>query len=58
VIESRDHTLAMADRMLGFRDELGINLVFKASFDKANRTSISLVPRPRPRRRPRDSQPT
>lgn len=40
VIESRDHTLAMADRMRRFRDELGINLVFKASFDKANRTSI------------------
>jgi 2-dehydro-3-deoxyphosphooctonate aldolase (KDO 8-P synthase) len=40
VIESRDHTLAMADRLRNFRDELGINLVFKASFDKANRTSI------------------
>jgi len=40
VIESRDHTLAMADRMRKFRDDLGINLVFKASFDKANRTSI------------------
>lgn len=40
VIESRDHTLAMAERMRAFRDELGINLVFKASFDKANRTSI------------------
>jgi 2-dehydro-3-deoxyphosphooctonate aldolase (KDO 8-P synthase) len=40
VIESRDHTLGMADRMRAFRDEFGINLVFKASFDKANRTSI------------------
>lgn len=40
VIESREHTLGMAERMRAFRDELGINLVFKASFDKANRTSI------------------
>ncbi len=40
VIESRDHTMGMAARLLEFRDELGINLVFKASFDKANRTSI------------------
>lgn len=41
VIESRDHTLRMAGEMLKLRDELGINLVFKSSFDKANRTSIS-----------------
>jgi 2-dehydro-3-deoxyphosphooctonate aldolase (KDO 8-P synthase) len=40
VIESRDHLLEMAGRMLELRDELKINLVFKASFDKANRTSI------------------
>ena len=40
VIESREHTLGMAERMLALRDELGISLVFKASFDKANRTSI------------------
>lgn len=41
VIESRDHTLRMADVMKKLRDELGVNLVFKASFDKANRSSIS-----------------
>lgn len=41
VIESREHTLRMADEMVKLRDELGINLVFKSSFDKANRTSIS-----------------
>lgn len=40
VIESREHTLAMARRLLALRDELGINLVFKSSFDKANRSSI------------------
>ncbi|HVT01748.1 MAG TPA: 3-deoxy-8-phosphooctulonate synthase [Thermoanaerobaculia bacterium] len=41
VIESRDHTLRMADTILKLRDELKINLVFKSSFDKANRTSIN-----------------
>ncbi len=41
VIESRDHTLRMADAMLALRDEMQVNLVFKASFDKANRSSIS-----------------
>lgn len=40
VIESRDHLLSMAGRMRELRDALKINLVFKASFDKANRTSI------------------
>jgi 2-dehydro-3-deoxyphosphooctonate aldolase (KDO 8-P synthase) len=40
VIESREHVLAMARTLRVLRDELKINLVFKASFDKANRTSI------------------
>src|SRR2546430_1587048 len=40
VIESREHALAMARTLRSLRDELGINLVFKSSFDKANRTSI------------------
>jgi len=40
VIESREHVLAMARTLRALRDELKINLVFKASFDKANRTSI------------------
>jgi 2-dehydro-3-deoxyphosphooctonate aldolase (KDO 8-P synthase) len=40
VIESREHVLAMARTIRALRDELNINLVFKASFDKANRTSI------------------
>ena len=40
VIESRDHALAMADKLLKIRDDLKVNLVFKSSFDKANRSSI------------------
>ena len=40
VIESREHALGMARTLLRLRDELGIQLVFKSSFDKANRTSI------------------
>ncbi len=40
VIESRDHTFLMAEILLKLRDEMKINLVFKASYDKANRTSI------------------
>ncbi|MCU1349106.1 MAG: kdsA [Acidobacteria bacterium] len=40
VIESREHALRMARTLVALRDELGINLVFKSSFDKANRSSI------------------
>jgi 2-dehydro-3-deoxyphosphooctonate aldolase (KDO 8-P synthase) len=40
VIESRDHALRMAGTLLKLRDALKINLVFKSSFDKANRSSI------------------
>src|SRR3954447_14045593 len=40
VIESREHALRMARTLVALRDELKINLVFKSSFDKANRTSI------------------
>jgi 2-dehydro-3-deoxyphosphooctonate aldolase (KDO 8-P synthase) len=40
VIESRDHALKMARTIRELRDELGVNIVFKSSFDKANRTSI------------------
>jgi 2-dehydro-3-deoxyphosphooctonate aldolase (KDO 8-P synthase) len=39
VIESREHTLAIADRLAGVANRLRIPLVFKASFDKANRSS-------------------
>src|SRR2546423_13262014 len=40
VIESRDHALAMARTLRKLRDELKIQLVFKWSLDKANRSSI------------------
>ncbi len=40
VIESREHALAMARTLRKLRDELKIHLVFKSSFDKANRTSV------------------
>jgi 2-dehydro-3-deoxyphosphooctonate aldolase (KDO 8-P synthase) len=40
VIESREHVLKMARLLAKMRDELGIQLVFKSSFDKANRSSI------------------
>ena len=40
VIESRRHTLYMAEMLTKMANELSIPFVFKASFDKANRTSI------------------
>jgi len=40
VIESRDHTLFMAEKIKEIAEKLGISSVFKASFDKANRSSI------------------
>jgi len=40
VIESREHALRMASMIRSLQEETGINLVFKSSFDKANRSSI------------------
>lgn len=40
-IESRDHIFFMADALMKAADTAGVPLVFKSSFDKANRTSIS-----------------
>lgn len=40
VIESYEHTLFLAREIKGIAEELNVNFVFKASFDKANRTSI------------------
>jgi 2-dehydro-3-deoxyphosphooctonate aldolase (KDO 8-P synthase) len=40
VIESQEHVLRMARTLAKLRDELQINLVFKSSFDKANRSSV------------------
>lgn len=42
-IESLDHTLFMAESIKKVTDKLGINLIFKASFDKANRTSSTSI---------------
>lgn len=39
VIESRDHTLRMAEAIRQIADEAGVGLIFKASYDKANRSS-------------------
>ena len=41
VIESRAHTLSIAETLATLCEELAIPLVFKSSFDKANRTSVS-----------------
>ncbi len=40
-IESRQHAIDMAGSMVEITKELGINYIFKASFDKANRTSLN-----------------
>ena len=41
VMEGEEHTLNIARHLLQLKSELGIQVVFKASFDKANRTSVS-----------------
>jgi 2-dehydro-3-deoxyphosphooctonate aldolase (KDO 8-P synthase) len=41
VMESRDHILKMAEALKKLTDEKNVGFVFKASFDKANRTSVS-----------------
>lgn len=40
VIESREHAHEMAAALKEITDKLGINLIFKSSYDKANRTSL------------------
>ncbi len=40
-LESRGHALEMAGALKEMAGELGIGLVYKSSFDKANRTSLS-----------------
>ena len=40
VIESEEMILGIATRLAELKDELGVQIVFKASFDKANRTSL------------------
>jgi 2-dehydro-3-deoxyphosphooctonate aldolase (KDO 8-P synthase) len=41
VIESEGHALMMAEKLGAVAGELGVPYVFKASYDKANRTSVS-----------------
>ncbi|HEV7463322.1 MAG TPA: 3-deoxy-8-phosphooctulonate synthase [Methyloceanibacter sp.] len=41
VLESRAHALEMAQALKEIADRLGIGLVYKSSFDKANRTSAA-----------------
>jgi 2-dehydro-3-deoxyphosphooctonate aldolase (KDO 8-P synthase) len=40
VIENREHTLALARALQGIAGRVGAGLIFKASYDKANRTSV------------------
>lgn len=40
-IESRDHALFMAEALAKTADAAGVPFIFKSSFDKANRTSVS-----------------
>ncbi|MDA0218590.1 MAG: 3-deoxy-8-phosphooctulonate synthase [Proteobacteria bacterium] len=40
-IESRDHALGMSEKLVRLAAELGLGLIYKSSFDKANRSSIN-----------------
>lgn len=40
-IENRDHTLMMAERIAKVAQAVGFDFIFKSSFDKANRSSVS-----------------
>jgi 2-dehydro-3-deoxyphosphooctonate aldolase (KDO 8-P synthase) len=42
-IETRDHSLYMAEQLVKLTDKLGLPFIYKSSFDKANRTSITGV---------------
>ena len=41
VIESRDHLFRMAEAIKKITTRLGLPFIFKSSYDKANRTSVS-----------------
>ncbi|MEQ8333997.1 3-deoxy-8-phosphooctulonate synthase [Nisaea sp.] len=38
-MESREHTMEMAEALTGLCNDLGIGFIYKSSYDKANRTS-------------------
>ena len=40
-LESRDHAIEIADALTALCGRLGLGLIYKTSFDKANRTSLS-----------------
>ena len=40
-IESQSHAFEMAEAILAITKKLGMNFIYKSSFDKANRTSLS-----------------
>ena len=40
-IEGRDHALDMSEKLVRLAAELGLGLIYKSSFDKANRSSIN-----------------
>ena len=41
VIENRDHALTIAENISNICEKTNTNFIFKASFDKANRTNIN-----------------
>jgi 2-dehydro-3-deoxyphosphooctonate aldolase (KDO 8-P synthase) len=41
VIESEAHAMSMAERLAAIASDLGVPLIYKASYDKANRSSLS-----------------
>ena len=40
-LENEKHALDVADQLKKITDKLGIGLIYKSSFDKANRTSLN-----------------
>jgi 2-dehydro-3-deoxyphosphooctonate aldolase (KDO 8-P synthase) len=41
VIESEAHAMSMAERLAAIASDLGVPFIFKASYDKANRSSVA-----------------
>ncbi len=41
VVESYEHSVLMVSKIKSITEKLGINFIYKSSFDKANRTSIN-----------------
>ena len=40
-LENEKHAISVAERLKEITDKLGIGLIYKTSFDKANRTSLT-----------------